>query len=103
EQEHVARINVALEEFSYRAGGIGQRTYMDRHMLGLSNQAAIEVADRAGEVATGIENLRICSAQHRLSHLLYDGMQPMLDERGDDWIEDHGRLATLAGAACDHP
>jgi hypothetical protein len=20
-------------------------------------------------------------------------MQPMLDERGDDWIEDHGRLA----------
>ena len=93
EQEQVARMNVALEEFSYRARRIRQGAHMDRHMLGLSNQAAVEIADRAGEIAARIEDLRIGGAQHRLSHLLHDGMQPMLDHRGDDGIEGHASLA----------
>jgi hypothetical protein len=63
--------------------------------------AAVEVADRAREVAAGIEDLRVGGAQHRLAHLLDDGVQPVLDHRGDDGIEGHGRLAGGQGGS-DH-
>src|SRR5262249_53539809 len=59
---------------------------MDRHVLGLGDQAAVEIADRHREIAARVEDLRIGGAQHRLAHLLDDGMQPMLDHRGDDRI-----------------
>src|ERR1700741_3001218 len=37
-----------------------------------------------------MENLRIRGAQHRFAHLFDDGVQAMLDDRSDDWIEGHG-------------
>jgi len=36
-------------------------------------------------------------AQHRLAHFLDDGVLPMLDDRGDDGIEGHGRTRGRAG------
>src|SRR5207248_3486177 len=72
EEKDVALVNIALKEFGHRAGGKGQRADMDRHMLGLRDQAAVEVADRGREIAARIEDLRIGGAQHRLGHLLDD-------------------------------
>ena len=65
----------------------GQRADMDRHMLGLRDQPAVEVADRGGEIAAGIEDLRIRGAQHRLAHLLDDGVQPVLHDRDGHRID----------------
>src|SRR6202158_1836144 len=60
---------------------------MDRHVLGLRDQPAVEVADRGREVAARIEDLRIGGAQHRLAHLLDDRQEAMLDDRCYDRID----------------
>ena len=87
EQEDVARVDVAAEELGHRAGGEGQGADMDRHMLGLGDQPAVEVADRGREIAARIEDLRIGGAQHRLAHLLDDREQAVLNDRDDDRID----------------
>ena len=81
EQEHVTRMDVAREELGDRLGCPGQRADMDGHMLGLGDQPAAQVTDRGGEIAAGIEDLRIGRAQHRLAHFLDDGVQPVLHDR----------------------
>ena len=70
------------------AGGVGQRADMDRHVLGLGDQAPVEVADGGREVAARIQDLRVGGAQHRLAHLLDDGVQAMLNDRDGDRIDD---------------
>ena len=60
---------------------------MDWHMLGLGNEAPVEVADRGREIAARSENLRIGGTQHRLAHLLDDREKPVLDHRDDDRID----------------
>ena len=87
QQEHVARMDVVAEELGDRLRRPGQRADMDRHMLGLRDQPPAQVADRGGEVAAGIEDLRIGGAQHRLAHLLDDGVQPVLHDRDGHRID----------------
>ena len=87
QQKNVARLDVAGEEFADRPRRVGQGADMDRHVLGLRDQPAVEIADRGREIAARIEDLRIGGAQHRLAHLLDDRQQTMLDHRGDDRID----------------
>ncbi len=87
QQKNIALVDVALEELGHRPGGIGQRADMDRHVLGLGDQPAVEVTDRGREIAARIEDLRIGGAQHRLAHLLDDREQAMLDDRDGDRID----------------
>ena len=87
EEKDVAFVNIALKELGHRAGGKGQRADMDRHMLGLCNQASVEVADRGREIAARIEDLRIGGAQHRLAHLLDDREKAVLNDRDGDGID----------------
>ena len=87
EQEHVARMDIGVEEFGDRARREGERADMDRHMLRLGDQPPVEIADRGREIAARIENLRIGGAQHRLAHLGDDRQQPMLDHRDDDRVD----------------
>ena len=87
EQEDVALVDVVAKELGHRLRRKGQGADMDRHMLGLGDQPAVEVADRGREVAARIEDLRIGGAQHRLAHLLDDRQQAMLDDRDDDRID----------------
>ena len=89
-------MDVAAEELGHRLRRERQRADMDRHVLGLRDQPAVEVADRGREVAARIEDLRIGGAQHRLAHLLDDREQPVLHDRDDDRIDGigHGGLRT---------
>ena len=88
EQKDVARMDVAGEELGHRLCRVGQGADMDRHMLGLGDQPAVEIADRGREIAARIEDLRIRCAQHRFAHLLDDRQQAMPDDRNDDRIDD---------------
>ena len=65
----------------------GQRADVDRHVLGLRDQPPVGIADRGREVAARVEDLRVGGAQHRLAHLLDDGVQPVLDHRDGDRID----------------
>ncbi len=93
EQEDVAGIYVAGEEVAHRARRPGQGADMDRHMLGLGDEAAVEIADAGREIAAGVEDLRVGGAQHRLAHLLDDGEEAMLDDRDGDRIDGLHQLA----------
>src|SRR5262249_46229873 len=75
------------EVFADRPRRVGQRADMDRHVLGLRDQPAVEAADRGREISARIEDLRIGCAQHRFAHLLDDRQEAMLDHRGDDRID----------------
>ena len=75
------------EELGDRPRGPRQRTHMDRHMLGLRDQPAVQVADRGGEIAARIKDLGIGRAQHRLAHLFDDGVQPVLHDRDGHRID----------------
>ena len=94
EQKHVARMDVGAEELGDRAGGEGEGADMDRHVLGLGDEAPIEVADRGREIAARIEDLRIGRAQHCFAHLGDDRQQAMLDHRNGDGVDRvcHDRL-----------
>ena len=72
EQKNVTLVDVAGEELRQRLCREGQGADMDRHVLGLRDQPAVEIADRGREVAARIEDLRIGGAQHRLAHLFND-------------------------------
>ena len=87
EQKNVTLVDVAGEELRQRLCREGQGADMDRHVLGLRDQPAVEIADRGREVAARIEDLRIGGAQHRLAHLFDDRQQAMLDHRGDDRVD----------------
>ena len=60
---------------------------MDRDMLGLGDEASLRVADRRRVVTTGVEDLRISRAEHRLAHLLDDGLEPMIQDGHRDGID----------------
>ena len=87
QQEHVAGMDVVAEEVVHRLRSPWQRANVDRHVLRLGDQAAVDVADRRGEVAARIEDLRVGRAQHRLAHLLDDGMQPVLHHRNGHGVD----------------
>src|SRR5437667_10758269 len=78
---------------------------MDRHMLGLGDQPAVEVTDRGREIAARIEDLRIGGAQHCLAHLLDDRQEAMLNDGDGDGIDAvlHGSLQTRGGTECGAP
>ena len=59
---------------------------MHRDMVRLRHQAAARVNQRDGEIAGRIKDLRIGGAQHRLTHLLGDGVQPVLQHGDADRI-----------------
>ena len=89
EQKNVARVDVAGKKLTHRLGRVGQCPDMDRDMLGLGDQPAVEAADRGRKVAARIEDLRIRCAQHGLAHLFDDGQEAMADDRR------HNRIDTI--------
>jgi hypothetical protein len=86
EQKHVAFVDIVAKKPGYRFGSKGQGPDMDGHVLGLSDQPAVEPANRGREVTARIEDLRIGGAKHRLAHLFDDCQQTMLNDRCDDRI-----------------
>src|SRR6516165_8785657 len=46
QEEDIALANVSLKEVAHRARRPGQRADMNRHMLGLRDEPAVEVANR---------------------------------------------------------
>ena len=91
QQEYIARMDVVPEEFGDRLRGPWQGADMDRHVLGLRDQAAVQVADRGGEIAAGIKDLGIRGPQHRLAHLFDDGVQSVLHDRDGYRIDGVGQ------------
>src|SRR5437762_3667378 len=89
QQEDVARMDAAGEGVAHRGHRPRDGAHVDRHVLGLGHQARLVVADGRGEVAAGVEDLRVGGAQHRLAHLLHDRLEPMGKHRHRDGI-DHG-------------
>ena len=87
EQVDVTRADRALEELVHRLGRERQSADMDRHMLGLRDQATLGVAQRGREIAARVQDLRVGGAQHRLAHLLDDGAKSMLDHGDGDRID----------------
>ena len=86
----VARTDAVAEELADRADRPRDRAHVDRHVLRLGDQAPLGVADRGGEVATAVEDLGVGGPQHRLAHLLDDGLEAVLDHGDGDGID--GRL-----------
>jgi hypothetical protein len=99
QQVDVARPDPPLEGLVHRLGRERQRADVDRHMLGLGDQAPVRVAQRGREVAARVEDLRVGGAQHGLAHLLDDGAKAMLDHRHGDRVDGraHGLLAFRSG------
>src|SRR5215813_5457487 len=89
EEKHVAGPDAPREVVGHGLDRHGQRTHVDRHVLGLSGEPALAVEDGGGEIAARVGDLRVGGAQHRLAHLLHDGFEPMLDHRDGDAIEGH--------------
>ncbi len=87
EQKDVARVNIVGKKLGHRLGRVGQCADMDRHMLGLGDQPAVEAADRGRKVAARIEDLRIRCAQHGLAHLFDDRQEAMPNDRRHDRID----------------
>ena len=78
EQENITLVDVVTKKLGHRLRRKRQGADMDRHVLGLRNQPAVEIANRGREVAARIEDLRIGGAKHRLAHLCDDRQQAML-------------------------
>jgi hypothetical protein len=72
------------------AGREGQRADVNRDVVRLRHQPAVLVADRHGEVAAGVEDLRVGGAQHRFAHLGDNGGQAMLDDGAGNRVDGHG-------------
>ena len=87
QQVDVAGLDVALEELADRAGGVRQRADVDRHVLGLRDEAARGVAERGREIPARVQDLRVGRAKHGLAHLLDDRAQPVLDHRDGDGVD----------------
>ena len=66
---------------------------MHRDMIRLRHQAAARVDQRDGEIPGRVQDLRVGGAQHRLPHLLGDGVQPVL-QHGDGDRVGHARMVT---------
>ncbi len=90
--------DAALEEVGHRRDRPGQGAHVDRHVLGLGGQASLSVEHRGGEVAARVEDLRVRGAEHRLAHLLHDGLEAMLDDRDRDRIRRHDCLLREASS-----
>ena len=87
EEVDVARADLAAEGVVHRFGRPGQGADVDRHVLGLGDQAALGVGQRGREVAARVDDLRVGGAQHRLAHLLGDRVQAVLDHRDRDRVD----------------
>ena len=87
EQIDVARADRAAKAVVHRFRRPGQRADVDRHVLGLRDQAALGIADGGREIAARVDDLGVRGAQHRLAHLLGDRVQAMLDHGDRDRID----------------
>ena len=90
QQEDVARVDVVPEGLEGREGGRGHRPHVDRDVLRLGDQLALRVGDRGREVAARVQDLGERGAKHRLSHLVHDADEAVLDHGHGDRI---GRVA----------
>ncbi len=91
EEEHVARLDAALEEVGDGRDRPGQGAHVDRHVLGLGRESPLAVEDRRREIAARVEDLGVGRSQHGLAHLLDDAFEPMLDHRDRDAVGIHAR------------
>ena len=85
----VAGLDPALERIAHRLHGPRDRAHVDRHVLGLRDEPCPRITERRGEVSARVQDLRVGRAQHRLAHLLHDGLEPMRQDRHRHWIA-HG-------------
>ena len=60
---------------------------MDRDVFGLGHQPSGGIADPRRKIAARIEDLGVGCPQHRLAHLLDDGMEPVLNHGHGNRIE----------------
>ena len=79
-------MNVVAEVIPDGGAGHGQRADVYRNPLALRHQLAVAVQYRGGKIPAGVENLRHGGAQHRLGHLLRDGLQPVLHHGKGDGV-----------------
>ena len=94
QHEHVARVDVVPEGVEGRDRGGGHRPHVDRDVLRLGDQLALRVGDRGREVAARVQDLGERGAEHRLSHLVHDA---------DEAVLDHGHGDRIGGVAgCGH-
>ena len=80
QQVEVALLHLALKPLHHFFQRPGERAHMHRNVLRLRHEPDVRITDRGGEVAAGVEDLAVGGAQHRLSHFLDDGGQPVLDD-----------------------
>jgi hypothetical protein len=89
EQEHISRVDTPCKELLNRLDSPRHGADMNGHVLCLHRQSTFAVADRCREVTTGVQDLRVGRAQHRLAHLLDDRFKAELQHRNSDAVE-HG-------------
>ena len=90
DDEQIALMHILAEARRDRLRRPGHGADMHRNMLRLGHQPAAVVADGGGEVARGVQDLRIGGAQHRLAHLLDDGRQAVADDGNGDRVRRGG-------------
>jgi hypothetical protein len=78
QQEHVTGRHAAREEIAHGLHRPRDRADVDRHVLGLGDQARAGVAHGRGEVAAGVEDLGVGRSEHRLAHLLDNRLESMV-------------------------
>ena len=84
------------ETFGQRLRRPGHRADMHRNMVRLCHQPAPRIDQRDGEIPRGVQDLRVGGAQHRLSHFLGDGVQPVLQHGDGDRVRHGGMVANPA-------
>ena len=94
----VAGPHAVTEELLDGPDGPRDRADVDRHVLRLGDEPALGVAEGGGEVTARVEDLRVRGAEHRLAHLLHDGLEPVLDDRDGDRIDALTHGSGLLGA-----
>jgi hypothetical protein len=82
----VAGLHSSLEGIAHRLDRPRDRADVNGHVLGLRDQTRSRVAERGGEVPARVEDLRVRRAEHRLAHLLHDGLEAMRQDRHRHWV-----------------
>lgn len=85
-QEDVARPGRRLERGGDRLGGVRHGADIHREVVGLRDEAAACVAQRDGEIARGVQDLRVGGAQQSFAHLLDDRREAGLQDGERDGI-----------------
>ena len=68
---------------------------MHRDAFALGHQLAVAIEDSGGKIPAGVEYLGHGRAQHRLGHLLSDGLQPVLDHCHGDRVVVRGAVRSV--------